>query len=204
MPALLNHTAAGRNAISASLPFDLRERGLPHAHLKIGEGIVTSKDILISTVLGSCVSVTLYHPQTHLAGIFHAMLPNSKESKRVDGVFEPCKFVDTAVELIYNEFRKRGVPNSEIVAKLFGGAFSMNQGAKDQLRGIVDVGGKNVAQAKAAVDALGLTISKEHVHGERGRKLVFDTSTGEVWLKSLGKAEYQTAASRVASREKMG
>lgn len=178
-----------RKSGSSSIPDALRDAGLPNVHLKIGEGIVTSSNVLISTVLGSCVSVSFFHAQTGLAGIFHAMLP-SHTSVRGEN-HSPCKFVDSAIDLVYEQFCRRGATLKDVELKLFGGAFSMGIGASCQVQSLVNVGARNIQVARDTLARLGLSLSKEHVGGDRGRKLVFDTKTGEVWLKLLGKAEGQ-------------
>ena len=171
---------------NAAMPRALQGAGLPHAHLKIGEGIVTSTDMLITTVLGSCVSVTFFHQPSGLSGIFHAMLPT--HTMRNGPADMPCKFVDSAIELIERQFSRRGVLLADVDVKLFGGAFSMNHGSKEPVRGIVDVGSKNVAMARQCMAERGLKILRENVKGARGRKLIMDTRTGEIWMKLLSKS----------------
>jgi len=178
-----------RSGTHSSLPGPLRDSDLPNVHLRIGEGIVTAGDMLISTVLGSCVSVSFFHAGSGLAGIFHAMLPEHAGYK--DAGKTPCKFVDSAILLIYEQFRRRGVANRDMEIKLFGGAFSMGQGGPASARSLVDVGSRNVEVARVMLGRLGLSVSRENVLGDRGRKLVFDTRSGEIWLKMLGRAEGQ-------------
>lgn len=161
-------------------------------HLRISECIVASRPLLISTVLGSCVSVTFFHERTRLAGVFHAMLPDSATSRNGDG---PCKFVDSAIRHILAQFDARCVPRREITAKLFGGAYSMGRGheradkpdAAREVRSIVDVGRKNVDMARQVMREENIPIVTENTLGERGRKLFFATSTGEVWMKYLNR-----------------
>lgn len=169
---------------NAAMPRTLQGTGLPHVHLKISEGIVTRRDMLISTVLGSCVSVTFFHQQTKLTGIFHAMLPEQAMMRNAAGQ-PPCKFVDSAITLVEEEFSRKNVELKDVDLKLFGGAFSMNNGKSDAMRGIVDVGGKNIAMARHCLQQRGLSLLSEHVGGTKGRKLVMDTRTGEVWMKLL-------------------
>ncbi len=182
-----------RKAGLASVPEALRHAGLPNVHLKIGEGIVTHGNVLISTVLGSCISVSFYHARSGLAGIFHAMLPSSREGT-YDGK-TPCKFVDSAIGTIYQQFQRRGLANRELELKLFGGAFSMGVGASPDVQQLVNVGARNVEVARKVLHELGLSIQRENVGGDRGRKLVFNTRTGDVWMKMLGKAEQQVLLS---------
>ncbi|MFW5734040.1 MAG: hypothetical protein ACOCWR_03170, partial [Oceanidesulfovibrio sp.] len=49
-------------------PKKLLDSGLTLEHLKISECLVTSRDCLVTTVLGSCVSVTFFSPRPMLAG----------------------------------------------------------------------------------------------------------------------------------------
>ncbi|UZP67005.1 chemotaxis protein CheD [Desulfovibrio mangrovi] len=176
-------------ANSASIPESLRDIGYPCVHLKIGEGIVTGSNVLISTVLGSCVSVSFYCAARGMAGLFHAMLPSAVGYKGVSK--SPCKFVDTAVHCIWDQFRKRGIADRDVEIKLFGGAFSMGNGAPPHVQSIVNVGGRNVDVARTVLHDLNLRISRESVGGAHGRKLVFDTTTGHIWVKKLGRTEEQ-------------
>jgi len=174
---------------SASVPESLREIGYPCVHLKIGEGIVTGRNVLVSTVLGSCVAVSFYCAARGVAGLFHAMLPTSVGARGADTT--PCKFVDSAIHCIFDQFRKKGIAEKDIELKLFGGAFSMGTGALEHVRNVVNVGGRNVEVARQVLATLNLKISRESVGGAHGRKLVFDTTTGDVWVKMLGRTEEQ-------------
>ncbi|TVM18863.1 chemotaxis protein CheD [Oceanidesulfovibrio indonesiensis] len=183
-----------RNDSSHDTPKILIQSGLPLEHLKISECLVTSKDCLVTTVLGSCVSVTFFSDRPRLAGIFHAMLPDSTSRmfNRRDDLARPirpedaCKYVDTAIQRIVAKFTAHGVKTSNIEIKLFGGALSLMSDQKENIREIVDVGAKNVAIARRDLGRLGLSPVSESVLGGRGRKLFFHAATGRVWMKFLG------------------
>lgn len=164
-------------------PRRLIETGVPVVHLKIGECIITSDPVLISTVLGSCVSVTFHHPTTGMAAMFHAMLPDLERSTR-----EPrnaCNFVDAAIERILRAFERKPVPMTEVTLKLLGGACTMRPQGDDFITSTLDVGRKNVEQAKAKLAEWGLKIASEHILGAEGRKVLFYTLTGDVWVRSV-------------------
>lgn len=163
-------------------PQDLLRAGIPLAHLKIGECIVSSRPLLVSTVLGSCVSVCFHHPATRTGAIFHAMLPTQAMSRETQ---PSCKFVDSAMELILARLGRLGIPQYEMECKLFGGAFTIQPERKDSVRNVVDVGRKNVDVAKAALADLGLRVLCEDALGRFGRKLFFATHTGEVWMRPV-------------------
>ena len=163
-------------------PQGLLQEGIPLAHLKIGECIVSTRPLLVSTVLGSCVSVSFHHPATQTGAIFHAMLPTIAMTRDAAPC---CKFVDSAMDLIVTRLGRLGISLAGVQCKLFGGAFTIQPERKDHVRQVVDVGSKNVDVARAALAKLGLAILAEDVLGRYGRKLFFATHTGEVWVRPV-------------------
>ena len=161
---------------------DLLASGLHVVHLKISECVVTRKTCVVSTVLGSCVSVTFHHPGTRLSAMFHAMLPASRNA---EAEAAPGKFVDSAIRRIMAQFDGAGVPYNEIQIKLFGGAYAVLNSGDERVRDLVDVGAKNVAMAREHLARLRLTVQREDVLGSVSRKVLFHTGTGEVWLQYL-------------------
>ncbi|MCM0753878.1 chemotaxis protein CheD [Desulfovibrio aminophilus] len=157
--------------------------GIRQEHLKIGECIFTTRDLLIVTVLGSCVSATFHHPLSRAAAMFHAMLPDSRQSS--GPVRHPCTFADLAVARIMERFRRLGLPAAEIRVRLFGGAGALCPEEQARLRGLLDVGSKNVEAARAALTAQGLRVLSEDVLGPRGRKVLFHTGSGRSWLRDV-------------------
>ncbi|EGJ51290.1 chemotaxis protein CheD [Desulfocurvibacter africanus] len=163
-------------------PRQLMDSGVNHIHLLIGECIVSGHDLLISTVLGSCVSATFHHPATRLSAMFHAMLPTGDmDSRQVLA----CKYVDGAVKLIADKYTARRIDLSKVQVKLFGGGFTVSRREKEVLRDIVDVGGMNVEQARRELVRHGFAILREDVLGLKGRKLYFHTASGAAWMKLL-------------------
>lgn len=159
-------------------------RGYPVEHLRIGECIFSRRAALITTVLGSCVSATFYHPKTGTAAIFHAMLPEcclARDNER------NCRYADVSVDEIMLRFKKLGIPAASLTVHLFGGGFTIEPERKRAVRDIVDVGRKNVEAARKALARHGLTIKAEDVLGRHGRKINFLTATGELWVRTLSK-----------------
>ena len=150
-----------------------------HTHnfyLKPGDVLVTDTPVLVSTVLGSCVAVTMFSASRGLGAICHAMLPaNSGREKDL-------RYVDTALQHIYEKLLEYGA-GSDLVIKLFGGAQLLNVGeaAADKQ----SVGDQNVAQAEAVLASLGLAVSARDTGGFRGRKLFFCTRSGDVYMRRM-------------------
>ena len=146
------------------------------AFLKPGEIIFSSNPVIVSTVLGSCVSITMYSPKKNIGGICHAMLPNNVNKG------ENLMYVDSAVRQLYRKMIEYE-GQEDVVVKLFGGAQVLVPVRSG--KGRKTVGEQNVHQAESVLKELGLHISKTDVGGTRGRKLFFSLKTGEVYLRKL-------------------
>ena len=129
----------------------------------------------IGTLLGSCVSITLWHPRHHVGGMCHVLLPCRQRSRTMalDG-----RYADEAVELFAHELRRRRIPPASCQVKLFGGGnmFTSPGPAGSQ------VGRRNIDAARRVLANHGFTVLAEHVGGTSHRRLFFDLASGHVWL----------------------
>lgn len=148
------------------------------AFLNVAQGILVNKPTLAHTVLGSCVSVTFFAPRQGLSAIFHALLPRAADYRLHSPGDTPYKFVDMAIRTLVARMARRGVACSEIECKVFGGASALF--AEE-----ISVGRKNVETAFATLSELGLRVAASNVGGMAGRKIVFSTSTGEIFVRML-------------------
>jgi chemotaxis protein CheD len=148
---------------------------LPSLYLSVNEGGVWGEPTAVRTVLGSCVCVVLFCARLGLGGAFHALLPLASQwGETIDGE-SPYRYVDTAIHRLHDLFAMRGAGRGAIQAKVFGGACSMGKG--------YDVGRRNVTQAFVTLESLGVRVAASSVGGSRGRKLIFRTDTGEVYMR---------------------
>ncbi len=145
-------------------------------YLLPGQLSIVERPTVISTVLGSCVSVTLFHCRQGFGAMCHAMLPFNRGE-------QDFKFVDSSIHHMLASFDRRGIPRRELEVKLFGGAdmFEPSQAAGSSLT----VGRQNIAAATQILAAEGLQLLASEVGGRQGRKLHFQAYTGEVLLKRL-------------------
>lgn len=157
---------------------------LPQVHLKPGELIICQEPSLIVTVLGSCVSVTMFHRRSRLAAICHAMLPAPKSSGAVAEEASRHRYVSEVLPEMCEHYTQAGLKAEQVEVKLFGGGnvISMAEGSISE-RGI---GSSNVRRAREILRAAGFTIRASNVGGTDGRKILFNTATGEVMHKHLG------------------
>jgi chemotaxis protein CheD len=129
----------------------------------------------ISTLLGSCVSITLWHPRRRIGGMCHYMLTERQRPAQapLDG-----RFGSEAFELFLQHVAAAGTRPSEYQAKLFGGA-NMLQGSDGEQ---MDIGSRNIEHGRALLASRHIALMAEHVGGNGRRKLHFDVWSGDVWL----------------------
>lgn len=142
-----------------------------------GEFYVTSADMAISTVLGSCVSACIRDTRLNIGGMNHFMLPGNSD------VYNPlsasARYGSYAMEILINEILKRGASRENLEAKVFGGGNVMSSITTS------NVGQRN---AKFVVDYLGfesIPIVAQDLMENCPRKVVFFPNTGRVLMKRL-------------------
>ncbi len=131
----------------------------------------------IHTVLGSCISITVWHPLLRIGGMSHCMLPSRRKpcNTDLDG-----RYADEAMKLLLHEIGKRNTRPDEYQFKLFGGG---NMFRKVCAENSFDVAGNNIEAARLLLETGGLNIQAEHVGGSGHRRIIFDLRDGNVWVK---------------------
>ena len=161
---------------------------LPLFYLKPGEMHIADRPGSVTTVLGSCISVTMYNPRLKMGAICHGMMPRWVERRDGRGKSdERFKYVDYSIRYMVEAFRSFGIGPREIEAKLFGGADMFSSGG-DEIR-YLSVGKQNIMKALEVMGEEGLTVKKRDIGGTQGRKLHFYLHTGAVFLKRLKPSE---------------
>jgi chemotaxis protein CheD len=148
--------------------------------LQPGELFVADSGYQIRTILGSCVSITLWHPDTCLGGMSHFLLPTRGQPvsrKDLDG-----RYGDEALQLMLDDLRARGVEPQECQAKIFGGG-NMFPG-HGHASGI-KVGQRNGVAARELLQLRGIKVVKESLFGIGHRQIIFDLSRGDVWARQV-------------------
>ena len=138
----------------------------------------------ISTLLGSCVAITLWHPKRKLGGMCHFILPAPAElePRRQDG-----RYAGDAIALFMRQLQANGTHPCEYEAKLFGGGRMFSQHQPRLPSKVDDVGLRNVASARQLLHNHGFRIKAEQVAGQGHRNIIFDLSNGDVWVKHVAK-----------------
>ncbi len=155
--------------------------------LQPGDFYFGERDTRIRTVLGSCISITVWHPKLLIGGMCHYMLP-TRGSIRLDEL--DGRYGDEALELFLKEIRAAGTHPSEYEVKLFGGS-NMFTGAhciqKDCCDPFIstckDVSCRNRNSAVLLAERHGFNVLAKNLGGSKPHNILFDLWSGHVWLK---------------------
>jgi chemotaxis protein CheD len=152
-----------------------------------GEYYYTGREMLIVTVLGSCVSACIRDRVTGLGGMNHFMLPDGGDSSPVSA---SMRYGTYAMEVLINDLLKAGARREHLEAKVFGG------GAV--LRGFtaLNVGERNASFVTSFLKTERIPVLAEDLNDVYPRKVYFFPRTGKVLVKKLMSTHNDTLAKR--------
>ncbi len=119
---------------------------------------------IISAVLGSSVAVCLFDSKLKIGGMNHFRLPESPGGLRRTSIYG-----DISTRTLIKMMTSEGSKIKNLEAQIIGGA--MNSEVMKE-----DIGAENVKIARTVLEKAGIRIASEDTGGEKGRKVVFDTS----------------------------
>ena len=160
--------------------------GLHAAKIGPGELYASKRDILIVTVLGSCVSVCLMDPVLRLAGMNHFMLPSREGDATL--LSEPARYGTHAMEMLINNLLSMGARRERLEAKVFG--------AGRVLPGMTDVGARNASFALTYLERERIPVKAQDVGGVHARKVYLFAESGRVLVKGITQLHNDTLIDR--------
>ena len=125
---------------------------------------------MVGTILGSCVAVCFYDPVLQIGGINHFMLPLWNGQ----GLPSP-KYGNIAIEKLLEKMYSLGSQKYNLRAKVFGGGEVIDTNVKQFI-----IGQRNINIALEMLNELIIPIVAQSLGGKLGRKIEFNTATGEV------------------------
>lgn len=155
----------------------------PHIHevtLAPGEFFFGGGHHRVHTLLGSCVAITLWHPQRHIGGMCHFLLPTRGLNQRLS----QGHYADEAVELFLHEIRKSHTRAQDYEVKIFGGGNMF--AALGQQASILNVPQNNVQSAARLLSQHHFQVKATDVGGSRHRKIYLELWNGDVWVQRGG------------------
>lgn len=137
-------------------------------HITQGEhATADDNDVIISTLLGSCVAVCLWDEVAAVGGMNHMLLAVS------DGQSGACNLSGiNAMEILINDMIKLGASRNRLKAKAFGGA--------QMVSGLSDIGRTNAEFALEFLQNEGIECEGHSLGGTMARNIRFWPATGRV------------------------
>lgn len=134
--------------------------------------ITSDADVVLHTVLGSCISACIRDPVLGVGGMNHFLLPNAENIDLKAGGAEALalRYGNYAMELLINGLLKRGAVRNRLEIKLFGGG--------NVVKGITGIGHKNADFIEAYLAAESLAVSSHHLRGFAARKVHYSPNSG--------------------------
>ena len=141
-----------------------------------GEYFVSNENLVIMTVLGSCIAACLWDSRMRVGGMNHFMLP-AGGADDTSG-----RYGSYAMELLINEMLKLGARRETLQAKIFGGGQVMSNFTT------MNVGERNTSFVVSYLQTERIPIVSEDVLDIYPRKVVFFPVTGKAMVKRLAHA----------------
>lgn len=143
--------------------------------LNPGEHFVGHQLYRVRTLLGSCVSIVLWHRAFKVGAMSHFLLAARQRNhgRGLDG-----RYGEEALEIMVQRLSQLGVDPRQCEAKLFGGSDMFQRTGPG---GSLDIGRKNGQEARRLVQLRRIPIVAESLFGVGHRRIVFDIATGDVW-----------------------
>jgi chemotaxis protein CheD len=141
-----------------------------------GEYFVTATNVLMVTVLGSCVSACIRDREKGIGGMNHFMLADAGEASALSA---SARYGTYAMEILINHLLKMGARRNNLEAKVFGGGRVMATLSSSQ------VGERNARFVRTFLRTEGIPTAAEDLLDSYPRKVYFFPETGRVLVKKL-------------------
>jgi len=151
--------------------------------LNIGDLFVTEESMIIETVLGSCVSVTMYDNKNKIGGMNHIMLPGTFNENDIEMMLKEKdeKYGVFSIEKLLYRMEYLGSKRQDIEAKIFGASYLGNK------KSVLNIQEDNVEFVKAFLSMARIKVIEEVILQEEALKITFNTSNGKVKVTKLKK-----------------
>jgi chemotaxis protein CheD len=144
----------------------------------MGQVALLGKNEIAQSILGSCIGLVLFHEQTRYAAFAHIVLATSEGRSGPLG-----KFADIAIPHMIDGLARRGASPSGLVAKIAGGSAMFGSS------GPLQIGRDNCVAIETLLAQRNIPVLAEHVGGQHGRRVEFDTRSGAMKVFLAGQSE---------------
>ena len=154
-----------------------------------GDHYVCNEDMVLATLLGSCVSACLYDPVNKVSGMNHFLLSNKRYSMDLP-IFrsEAGRYGIHSMEILINDMVEKGAKRQFLRAKAFGGGNVLGQEWHDNFFCVGKVNSKFILDYLSIEN---IPLEAQSLGGEIGRLVRFFTSDYAVYVKPIEKIKQE-------------
>jgi len=152
-----------------------------------GEYFVTTRDMLLVTVLGSCVAACIRDSENGIGGMNHFMLPDEGGK---DVVSSSARYGTYAMEMLINHLLKSGARRNRLEAKVFGG------GAVLESLSSSNVGARNAEFVLKFLQTEKIPVVAKDLLDSYPRKVYYFPNAGRVLVRKLHRVHNDTLFNR--------
>jgi chemotaxis protein CheD len=155
-----------------------RDFELAAVKLLPGEYYVTSENMVLTTVLGSCVSACMRDSTSGIGGMNHFMLPDEAgAASREESA--TMRYGAYAMEVLLSELLKAGAKRERLEAKVFGGGAVLANMTQ------LNIGERNADFVLRYLQIEKVRIAAQDLRGNLPRRINFFPLTGRVAVRKL-------------------
>ena len=118
--------------------------------------------VMLTTILGSCVAACMHDPEAGVGGMNHFLLPGGRQAKPGP---DSRRYGVQSMELLLNALYSIGARRERLQVRLFGGA--------RVIEGLSDIGAQNAAFAEQFLKDEGICLTGGSLGGDRARRVQF-------------------------------
>lgn len=144
-------------------------------------------ELRLRTLLGSCVSVVVWHPRLRLGGMCHFLLPHPGTTHlgEPDG-----KYAIDALEMLRTQMNRYTANLNDFQGFLCGGADCLSTAHKGKVANGFDIGNRNIQAAQAWMQEHSLPLMQSDVGGNAYRHVGFDMWSGHLRVRNGNENDY--------------
>jgi chemotaxis protein CheD len=151
-----------------------------------GEYFVATSEMMLVTVLGSCVSACIRDRSKGMGGMNHFMLADGDSADQAAS----ARYGSYAMEVLINHLLKLGARRGSLEAKVFGGGRVMATLASSQ------VGERNAGFVLNYLETEGIPVKAQDLLDVHPRKIYLFPASGRVLVKRLVRMHNDTVVRR--------
>lgn len=142
-----------------------------------GEYYVTADNLVLVTVLGSCVSACVRDSVLGIGGMNHFMLPEGDREEAL--ISSSARYGAYAMEVLINHLLKSGARRERLEAKVFGGGHVLDTLASST------VGARNADFVLGYLGTEGIPVVAQNLGDRFPRKVYYFPRSGRVMMRKL-------------------